>query len=772
MDRGNRLHTPYTKGQHIVVKVEKIQSYGVFVRLDDGTRGYIRRRQLSWSTDAKPWDIVQEGQPLEVSVLQLPSDEQMIELSLTAMLPDPWEKFIREYREQDIVEGIVKNLMPFGAFIEIMPGVNGLIPLNDFAAWQVEKLKDVLWIGDDVEALITRIDRRSRKIWLSIHAYVQQQFSAAKAKTLHDPVSAVDVGLWSATSLAELEHLPPSAPDLLVNTGPVQREQHTDVGPILVIDDRIELRAPLVTWLQRRGYDADAVGTPKEAIEKTRHQSYSVFFVDIDLPEMNGLSLIRVLREQGVKANIVVMSVPEWLREHAKDIEELDVVEVFAKPLELDEVERLLTNIAQGAELPPWRDVSIDHQVTEAEPFRELVIMNHGTPLARQLQAGLQRLVEQTRAETGLIFHANSSSQTISIIAKFGSSILTEDAIYSLEESPVKDILLTKKPVLEHRISISGVVQRKYRKLLDLLSFESCIGVPIEVQGHTDHVLFLVHQDQDAFNSYRLRDALAAADLFAAVIERELVGQRIQALSKFLLSGELAAGFGHEVRNEMSGLEIQLNNLQIDCRLLERQFIGLAESAEFRSIRDAVDSLLATAGNLRATVELFQGLMLAGNNEVMDVNIILRNVDILLRPLVRLHKVRVEIAFAPDLPRTVGNGVRLQQVFLNIMLNAIQHMAMRSHGLRTLQIATFCGSGSAAPQIKVRFSDSGPGIHKQQWDDIFRLGFSTRPSGTGIGLFIARSLVESLGGKLSVERSVISVGTTFLVELPLVTPQE
>lgn len=67
--------------------------------------------------------------------------------------------------------------------------------------------------------------------------------------------------------------------------------------------------------------------------------------------------------------------------------------------------------------------------------------------------------------------------------------------------------------------------------------------------------------------------------------------------------------------------------------------------------------------------------------------------------------------------------------------------------------------------IKLRFTDRGPGIHRQLWEKIFELGFSTRPSGSGLGLLTARSLVEPLGGRICVERSVVPISTTFLVEL-------
>jgi signal transduction histidine kinase len=99
------------------------------------------------------------------------------------------------------------------------------------------------------------------------------------------------------------------------------------------------------------------------------------------------------------------------------------------------------------------------------------------------------------------------------------------------------------------------------------------------------------------------------------------------------------------------------------------------------------------------------------------------------------------------------------------MLNAVQQMELISRDGIVRVLTSFEPYDGSHP-IKIRFSDSGPGIHKRLHDKIFDLGFSTRPSGTGLGLYMARSLVRSMGGTISIEESFVPLGTTFLVELP------
>jgi signal transduction histidine kinase len=115
----------------------------------------------------------------------------------------------------------------------------------------------------------------------------------------------------------------------------------------------------------------------------------------------------------------------------------------------------------------------------------------------------------------------------------------------------------------------------------------------------------------------------------------------------------------------------------------------------------------------------------------------------------------------------VANDIRLQHVFLNLLLNAVQQMAKMSSRQGCLTISAETANIDGRPWIRVRFADNGPGIHRRQWDTVFAFGFTTRPEGSGLGLYIARSLIESIGGRIRVEESRMLLGSTFVVELPV-----
>lgn len=737
-------------GQTVVGRIEKLLSYGVFVRLESGTQAYIRRRELTWSGNIEPHELWHEGDKIEGKIIKLAEPGQCLELSHRAVMADPWETFVSKARPGDVVEGTVKSLAKDAVFVEVTPGIDGLISLTGLATWAVIQPEDMLWVGDSVEAVITSIDRHTRRLRLSLRARLRQLEDVSKMIAHLDPSFYLDPESDEFLKRDLLTDLEAALP------------HYRRIGRILVVDDYEEVRLPLVEWLRHRGCEVDNAQDAEEACEKLKEETYNLLFIDLNLPGMDGLAFLHHIKTQELKCYTVLMSTSEWLAERSNEIEEVGVVDVFVKPLDLDEIEHLLRRIEQEEELPPWRTVpsSVHHNKVPGSFYKLATAVRTSPSLTEQLRLGLQELVTTTPAEIGFIFYLNPVSQTVSITAQAGKTFLINiEGIHALEASPVRDVIKEGEYILENQII--GKVRDRFRKLLDLLPFESCIGVPLGTNGGTQRALFLFHRQPNNFNRYHVRDALAAGTLFTVAIEREAIEQRSRSLNKLLLSGQLAGGFGHEVYNKMSGLEIQIRNLQTDCHMTENAASGLGE------IRQATDKLLETFNDLKRTVELFQHLMGAEKEQEISVNEIIQKTVILLKPLMRKEKIKLELELDPHLPKTAGSSVRLQQAFLNIALNAMQHMAQKSGDSKILNITTSCQNGNRTASLEIRFSDRGPGIHCRLWEKIFELGFTTRLGGTGQGLYITRSLLESLGGKIWVERSIILLGTTFVVALPL-----
>ncbi len=749
----------YRIDQVVTGRVERVLPFGVFVRLSDGARAYVRRRELTQAGDLDPRRVVSEGDEIQGVVIALAEPGRNLELSVRRAEPDPWEAFARSHRVRDTVTGTVKSLTAKEVFVQVLPGVDGLIPLDELAPWPVERPDELLWVGDQVEAMITHLDGRNKRLRLSIRQQMKHQVRVREVMEFLGAGESTEEETWDA-----MESKPPR------EKGGIEPDTAEQVGRVLVVDDHEEVREPLVTWLCRQGLAADGVGTLEQALAHLQKRKYGLALVDLDLAGDDGIHFIQTLEQGAPDTRVMVMSTPEWIAQRSEELLTSGVMDAFVKPLDLDEIRHMLIRLGRGEmPTPLWSSAPRPDEGEVQASFRRLAeIMRSGLSLAARFEAGLKELVHSAQAEAGIVFHLDPDSQQVSIVVQVGRIPLNREIVYALNKSPVKDVIQEQHKVFERHVS--RYAQPRFSNLLALLPFESCLGVPIFAEGKVEYALFLFHRQPEAFSRYRLRDAQAMAMLFSVALENQALERRIRDLSPFLLSGHLAAGFGHEVYNKMSGLEIQLRNLRADGKRLAREAEErLPEPRQLTELSQAIDQLLSMALDLKETVELFRELLQAEQNERVEVNEVIRRTTQLLRPTARRHQVSLELDLASDLPPITGSAVRLQQVFANLMLNAVQHTARKMtqwpDGRGRLRISTTWAVDEKRP-IQVRFADNGPGIHHQLWENIFALGFSSRPGGTGLGLFIARSLVESMGGQVAVERSVIPIGTTFRVELP------
>jgi signal transduction histidine kinase/DNA-binding NarL/FixJ family response regulator len=654
------------------------------------------------------------------------------------------------------VRGTARKSTSFGTFVQILPGVDGLIPKQELVELSEQSPDDLIWVGDDVEAVIVRIDREEREVELGIRTRLRQRRKVMdiweKLYTSTDAGSPASLGDLSPTNIAG-DASPSSADPAAIR----------DVGPVLVVEDDEHVRLALAEWIRRLGCPTDVANGVESAEERLRQRQYKLILMDIELPGENGLDFIRRLLQEGREGiSIAVMSTPQRIRQCPTQLEELGILEVFTKPLALEELKWFLFRLGSGEPLSPW-EAPVRASARMSEPASIVDEAESCASPSESMQAVLSRLVQDARADAGAVFHLDPDSTEISTIATVGAMLdASEEAAYHLEESPVKDVMVENTPVFEGRMK--GVIKNRFKKLLGLLEFESCVGVPIETGDEIQHALFLFHRSQNAFSRHRIRDARAAATLMSTIIQRETFHEQIHACDRLLTSGRLMAGLGHEVYNKVSGLEIQLRNLRTDWEELQEQGAGVDDQL-LKDVGQAVSTLVETAGELRGTVGIFQKLMRADEERALDVNQVVRTSKVLLRPIANRKRVRLQTKLDPDLPPARGSEPRLQQVCLNLMLNAVQQMELISRDGIVRVLTSFEPYDGSHP-IKIRFSDSGPGIHKRLQDKIFDLGFSTRPSGTGLGLYMARSLVRSMGGTISIEESFVPLGTTFLVELP------
>ena len=226
-------------------------------------------------------------------------------------------------------------------------------------------------------------------------------------------------------------------------------------------------------------------------------------------------------------------------------------------------------------------------------------------------------------------------------------------------------------------------------------------------------------------------------------------------INRVTTMGELAAILAHEISQPVSGV---ITNADVCLRYLGRDKPDLGE------VRTAVTRILRDAQRAAETIKKIRTQFKNGseNREVIDVNEINRETVALLRGEAMRHNISVRTELAADLPQIIGDRVQLQQVAMNLIVNGIE--AMKDvDGIREMVIMS---QRAENEQILVSVTDTGIGFPPQLAEQIFDPFFTTKPHGTGMGLRISRSIVESHGGRLWAVSSP-GRGATFQLNLPV-----
>lgn len=174
------------KVYHGVVK--SLTSYGAFVDIG-GIDGMVHVSELSWSRIKNPAEVVSVGDELDVYVIGFDKEAKRISLGYKKPEDNPWTKFVNTYKVGDIAQVKVVKLMPFGAFAEVMPGVDGLIHISQIANRRIGKPDEVLSVGDVVDVKITAIDTEKQKISLSIRALSEPEPAPRRAAEPEAPAA-------------------------------------------------------------------------------------------------------------------------------------------------------------------------------------------------------------------------------------------------------------------------------------------------------------------------------------------------------------------------------------------------------------------------------------------------------------------------------------------------------------------------------------------------------------------------------------------------------
>src|SRR5215469_4301309 len=174
----DNAETKYIVGTKVKGKVRNLTSYGAFVELEEGIDGMVHVSDMSWTRKINhPSEMLKKGDEVEATVLEVDRANQRIALGMKQLEIDPWENIEKLYKVGDLVQGKVTKLASFGAFVGLQHEIDGLVHISQISEERVDKIKNVLKVGQEVSARVVKIDRNERRIGLSIKAasYTDEQ---------------------------------------------------------------------------------------------------------------------------------------------------------------------------------------------------------------------------------------------------------------------------------------------------------------------------------------------------------------------------------------------------------------------------------------------------------------------------------------------------------------------------------------------------------------------------------------------------------------------
>ena len=159
----------YTSGMRVQGKVRNLTDFGAFVELEPGVDGLLHISDLSWTRNvAHPSEVLKKGQSIEAVILNVDREAKRISLGAKQLQPDPWEMVAERYPMGARVSGKVVRLTDFGAFVELEPGVDGLLHISQMSSRPVSRPEDIVNVGDELTLMVIRVDPHERRIGLSL----------------------------------------------------------------------------------------------------------------------------------------------------------------------------------------------------------------------------------------------------------------------------------------------------------------------------------------------------------------------------------------------------------------------------------------------------------------------------------------------------------------------------------------------------------------------------------------------------------------------------
>jgi len=262
------IEAKFPVGGNVKGKVTKLVPYGAFVAVSEGVEGLVHVSELSWTKRiTRPSDVLEMGQEIEAVVLAINKEEQKISLGVRQLEPNPWDEVDARFPIGTNIKGEVRNLTPYGAFIELEDGIDGMVHVSDLS-WtrKINHPSEMLKKGDKIEAVVLEIDKASQRISLGVKQMETDPWDAISGRfNVGDLVKGTVAKIATFGAFVQLE----DDVDGLVHISQLSEEHVNKVKDVVDVGDEVEARVIKVDKTERRiGLSIKAASYSEEELKK------------------------------------------------------------------------------------------------------------------------------------------------------------------------------------------------------------------------------------------------------------------------------------------------------------------------------------------------------------------------------------------------------------------------------------------------------------------------------------------------------------------------
>jgi PAS domain S-box-containing protein len=519
---------------------------------------------------------------------------------------------------------------------------------------------------------------------------------------------------------------------------------------ILIVDDEFITIEPIWRYLLSVGFPVEYAISGEEALQKTTRSSYALFIIDIQMPGINGMELLDQLDLKSKHAEAILVTGHETL-ETAKQAVLLGAYCYLCKPVALALMVGKIFELLQLKLEKQQYLHSLEEQVKsrtkqyENEKNRCLQAeesMRRSEERYRRITAGITDYLYSVFIEGGVVVSTRHNPACVSVTG-YTEEEFSADPFLWINIVPAEEREEVKKHVGE---ILAGAV---------IPSIEHRI---IRKDGEIRWV-----SDTAILNKDTNGKLVSYDGVIKDITDRKRDEERIRAqidelahVTRVATMGELTSSLAHEINQPLTAI---LSNAQAALRFMN------AARPDLTEVGGALTDIVSDCRRAGKVVHEIRALMKKEEprRELLDIRRIFEEVLVLTNSDSIIKNVKIIRDVPGDLPYVYCNRVQMQQVMINLIVNGCEAMKDVAAEEKTLTIRSVTNNSE---NLVVEIEDRGHGITEEAREKIFEPFFTTRPEGLGMGLSIAKSIVEAHGGKLLV-RNNPDKGATFIFSLPV-----